>query len=93
MSTELKLWDRENECPGDPMPEVNVDHVKLVRQRFWKKNGRNVEGCVVEMTEEHDGPSEYGLANKASEARRELDIIEKQPEGSDPVWTNQDQFN
>lgn len=90
MSTaELKLWDRENCCPGEPMPSVHTDDVKLVRQRFWNdKNNNKVEGCVVEMVEDYDGPSEFGLANVASEARRALDVIEAEPEGTDAVRTN-----
>lgn len=88
METKLILWDRENNKPGDALPLPKKEDVKIVRQRFWKNsNGDNVEGCVIEMREGHE-PSEYGLANVASEARRALAVITPTPKGSEAVRTN-----
>ena len=79
------LYDTKNRRPSSEGVNVNPDDVKSVRQRFYRdKNLKPVEGTVIEMREDFDGPSQYDVAEDVASVRRSLDIIEARPPGSEP---------
>lgn len=88
MDITLKTFDRKTRKAGDTITPPDKREIKLIRQRFYRDaNGNKVEGCVIEMRNDHK-PQQYNLANTAAEARRATGFITTTPAGSNPVQTN-----